>query len=175
MGQQRGVVVALTGKGKGKSSSAFGMVLRAAGWGMRVCVLQFIKSAKRRTGEQMAAERLGVAWHTLGDGFTWKTANPEQDRATARAAWTVCREKLASGDYDLVVWDEIHYACAHGWLTGEEVAQAIRDEKPPATHLILTGRDAPPEIIAVADTVSEIREVKHAFKAGIPAAKGVEF
>ncbi|MEO5330790.1 MAG: cob(I)yrinic acid a,c-diamide adenosyltransferase [Magnetococcus sp. YQC-5] len=175
MNDKRGVVVVLTGEGKGKSSSAFGMVMRAAGWEMRVCVLQFIKSAKRRTGEQMAAERLGVEWHTLGNGFTWNTANPEQDLATARHAWAICREKLASGAYDLVVWDEIHYACAYGWLSGEEVAAAIRTDKPPKTHLILTGRDAPQEVIHAADTVSEIVEIKHAFKAGIRAAKGVEF
>lgn len=174
MHDKRGVVVVLTGEGKGKSSSAFGMVMRAAGWEMRVCVLQFIKSAKRRTGEQMAAARLGVEWHTLGDGFTWNTANPEQDLATARQAWAICREKLASGAYDLVVWDEINYACAHGWLSGEEVVTAIID-KPPNTHLILTGRGAPQQVIDAADTVSEIIEIKHAFKAGIRATKGVEF
>ncbi|MBF0127689.1 MAG: cob(I)yrinic acid a,c-diamide adenosyltransferase [Magnetococcales bacterium] len=170
-----GVVVVLTGEGKGKSSSAFGMVLRAAGWEMRVCVLQFIKSAKRRTGERMAAERLGVEWHALGDGFTWKQPDPERNLAIARQAWNVCLEKLASGRYDLVVWDEIHYAIGYGWLSGAEVAEAIRTVKPPATHLILTGRAAPPEVIAAADTVSEILEIKHAFKAGIRAAKGVEF
>lgn len=175
MAKRRGVVVVLTGEGKGKSSSAFGMVLRAAGWGMRVCVLQFIKSPKRRTGEQLAAARLGVAWQALGGGFTWDSANPAQDRATARHAWTLCQEAVASGAYDLVVWDEIHYAIGFGWLSGAEVADFIRQHKPPALHLILTGRNAPPEVVAVADTVTEMTLVKHAHQAGRPAAKGIEF
>lgn len=175
MAKAPGIVVVLTGEGKGKSSSAFGMVLRAAGWGMKVCVVQFIKSSKRRTGEQMAAERLGVDWYVLGDGFTWDTKDPERDRATARAAWAVCREVVAEGGYDLVVWDEINYAMGHGWLTGAEVAAFIRESKPPALHLILTGRGAPAEVVAVADTVTEMGVVKHAYQAGIPAAKGIEF
>ncbi|MBF0293829.1 MAG: cob(I)yrinic acid a,c-diamide adenosyltransferase [Magnetococcales bacterium] len=172
---RRGLVVVLTGDGKGKSTSAFGMVMRAVGWEQRVCVLQFIKSAKRRTGEQMAALRLNVEWHALGDGFTWKNPDPVANLATARRAWAVCREKLASGAYDMIVWDEIHHAITQGWLTAAEVAEAIRLEKPPATHLILTGRNAPPELIAIADTASEIVSIKHAFAAGIPAAKGIEF
>ncbi|MBF0179362.1 MAG: cob(I)yrinic acid a,c-diamide adenosyltransferase [Magnetococcales bacterium] len=174
-GSRRGLVVVLTGDGKGKSSSAFGMVLRAVGWEMRVCVLQFIKSAKRRTGEQMAAQRLGVEWHALGDGFTWKNPDPATNLATARRAWAICREKLTSGAYDLIVWDEIHHAITQGWLTAAEVVEAIQLEKPPHTHLILTGRNAPPELVASADTVSEINAIKHAFTVGIPAAKGIEF
>ncbi|MBF0142006.1 MAG: cob(I)yrinic acid a,c-diamide adenosyltransferase [Magnetococcales bacterium] len=172
----KGRVLVLTGNGKGKSSSAFGMVLRASGWGYGVCVIQFIKG-KWRTGEERAAVRLGnVEWHAMGDGFTWDTNNPEQDQATSREIWRVCREKMGSGQYRLVVFDEINVAMSYGWLSGDEVARAIREEKPEATHVILTGRGpVPPEVIAVADTVTTMEEVKHAFRSGGRAVKGIEF
>ncbi|MBF0624625.1 MAG: cob(I)yrinic acid a,c-diamide adenosyltransferase [Magnetococcales bacterium] len=173
--KKRGLTLVLTGDGKGKSSSAFGMVLRAAGWNMRICVIQFVKG-KWQTGEERAAARLGtIEWHALGDGFTWNTQNPEQDRATSRTIWSLCQERVRSGNFDMVVWDEINFAVGMGWLTGAEVADFIRQEKPPALHLILTGRNASPELVAVADTVTEMVEVKHAFQAGIKATRGIEF
>lgn len=172
---RHGRVVILTGPGKGKSSSAFGMVMRAAGWGMRVCVIQFIKG-QRRTGEQQAAARFPeIVWHIMGHGFTWDTQDPEGDRAAARAAWGFAREQMTGGGFDLVVLDEILYAIGFGWITPEEVAESIRNEKPDPLHLVLTGRGAPEALVAVADTVTSMEPVKHAFAEGIPAAKGIEF
>jgi cob(I)alamin adenosyltransferase len=169
------VVLVHTGDGKGKSSSAFGVVFRAAGWGMRVCVIQFIKG-RWKTGEQQAARRFdNIEWHALGDGFTWDTQNPEQDRRTSRKIWEFCQQKIRSRHYDLVVLDEINYCCGYGWLSGTEIKDFIRAEKPPWMHLILTGRQAPEEIIALADTVTEMRLIKHAFEAGIKAEQGIEF
>lgn len=172
---KKGRTLVLTGPGKGKSSSAFGMVLRAAGWGMRVCVLQFIKG-KRPTGEQRAMQHFkSVEWHALGDGFTWDTHNPEQDRITSRTSWTFAQEKICSKQFDLVLLDEINYVMHYGWLTGEEVAQFIREEKPPGLHLILTGREAPTVVTDLADTVTEMQEIKHAFQTGMTARRGIEF
>jgi cob(I)alamin adenosyltransferase len=173
--KRQGLTLVHTGEGKGKSSSAFGVVFRAAGWGMRVCVIQFIKGIWK-TGEQQAAARFeNIAWHALGDGFTWDTKNPQQDRKTSREIWAFCQAQIRSDEFDLVVLDEINYCCSYGWLTGSEIAEFIRREKPPWMHLILTGRDAPPEIIAVADTVTEMVLLKHAFDRGIKAQQGIEF
>ncbi|MEO5376802.1 MAG: cob(I)yrinic acid a,c-diamide adenosyltransferase [Magnetococcus sp. DMHC-6] len=178
MSGQQGVsgrVVVLTGEGKGKSSSAFGMVLRAAGWGQRVCVVQFVKG-KWPTGEEKAASQLAtVDWFALGDGFTWNTVNPDQDRATSRRIWSFCQEKIRSGLYEMVVLDEILFVIQQGWLTGEEIAHFILTQKPRPLHLILTGRGIAPEILAVADTVTEMRAVKHAFQEGGKAVRGIEF
>ena len=173
--KRQGLTLVHTGEGKGKSSSGFGVVFRAAGWGMNVLVVQFIKG-KWKTGEQQAAARFeNIEWHALGDGFTWDTQNPEQDRATSREIWTFCQEKIRSHRYDLVMLDEINYCCSYGWISGKEIADFIRREKPPWMHLILTGREAPAEIIEIADTVSEMRKIKHAFDSGINAEQGVEF
>lgn len=173
--KRRGLVLVHTGDGKGKSSSAIGVVFRAAGWGMRVLVVQFIKG-RWKTGEQEAAKRFDtIEWHALGDGFTWDTQNPEQDRNTSRDIWAFCQEKIRSRKYDLVLLDEINYCCGYGWISGAEIADFIRAEKPPWMHLILTGRDAPPEVIEVADTVTEMRKLKHAFDDGIVAEQGIEF
>ncbi len=172
---RRGVTLVLTGEGKGKSSSAFGMAFRAAGWGMKVCVIQFIKG-KWKTGEQQAAEKFdNIEWHALGDGFTWDTKNPEQDIRTSRAIWELCKAKVRSQEFDLLVFDEINYCASYGWIEGAEIAAFIREEKPAWMHLVLTGRGAPPELIEVADTVTEMRPLKHAYDAGIPAQQGVEF
>ena len=173
--KRQGLILVHTGDGKGKSSSAFGMVFRAAAWGMRVCVIQFIKG-RWKTGEQKAAERFDtIEWHALGDGFTWDTDNPEQDRQTTREIWELCKAKVRSKEYDLVVFDEINYCSSYGWLSGEEIATFLREERPAWMHVILTGRDAAPEVIAVAHTVTEMRKIKHAFDVGMPAAQGIEF
>nr|CRH08188.1 Cob(I)yrinic acid a,c-diamide adenosyltransferase [Candidatus Magnetococcus massalia] len=172
---KQGRILVHTGDGKGKSSSAFGMVFRAAGWGLRVCVIQFIKG-KWRTGEERAAQQFEtIEWHALGDGFTWDTNNPEQDIKTTREIWAFCQEKISSGGYDLVVLDEINYCMSYGWLTGPEVAAFIRQHKPHPMHLVMTGRDAPAEIIEVADTVTEMKLAKHGFEVGLEAVRGVEF
>ena len=172
---RHGIVLVHTGEGKGKSSSALGMVFRAAGWGMKVCVIQFIKG-KWQTGEQKAAERFdNIEWHALGDGFTWDTKNPEQDIKTSREIWEFSKQKILSQAYDLVLLDEINYCCGYNWISGEEIASFIKDEKPPWMHLVLTGRNAAVEVIEVANTVTEMTVIKHAYAQGIKAEQGVEF
>lgn len=172
---RQGLVVVNTGEGKGKSSSAFGMVFRAAGWGMRVCVIQFIKG-QWQTGEQKAAKQFeNIEWHALGDGFTWDTKNPEQDIKTSREIWELSKQKIRSGEFDVILLDEINYCCGYQWLTGREVADFIRTEKPDWMHIILTGRNAAAEVIEIAHTVTEMQAVKHAFSQGIKAEQGIEF
>lgn len=172
---RHGITLILTGEGKGKSSSAFGMAFRAAGWDMKVLVVQFIKG-KWKTGEQRSATRFDqIEWHAMGDGFTWDTQNPEQDLKTTREIWAFCQEKIRSEGYDLVVLDEILYCCHYGWLSGDEIADFIRDEKPTWMHLVLTGRGASQVLIDAADTVTEMQPLKHAFDQGIKAEQGVEF
>jgi cob(I)alamin adenosyltransferase len=164
-----------TGEGKGKSSGALGVVFRAAGWGMRVCVVQFIKG-QWQTGEQRAAARFdNIEWHALGDGFTWDTQNPAQDRKTSRDIWSFAQQKILSEDYDLVLLDEINYCCGYGWIDGAEIAAFIRERKPAWMHLILTGRNAAPEVIEIADTVTEMKPIKHAYQKDIKAEQGIEF
>jgi len=173
--KRQGLIVVNTGDGKGKSSSAFGMVFRAAAWGMKVCVIQFIKG-KWKTGEQKAAEQFNnIEWHAPGDGFTWDTKNPEQDIKTSCETWKLCKQKLRSHEFDMLVFDEINYCASYGWISGEEIAQFLREERPGWMHVILTGRDAPKEVVEVAHTVTEMRKVKHAFDQGIKAAQGIEF
>ena len=173
--RRRGLVVVNTGEGKGKSSSALGMVFRAAGWDMKVCVIQYIKG-QWQTGEQKAAERFdNIEWHALGDGFTWNTKNPEQDIKTSREIWELSKQKILSGEFDVVLLDEINYCCGYKWISGQEIADFIRNEKPPWLHLILTGRNAAPEVIEIADTVTEMTMIKHAYQQGIKAEQGIEF
>ncbi len=173
--KRTGITLVHSGDGKGKSSSAFGMVFRAAGSGMKVCVIQFIKG-NWKTGEQEAARRFdNIEWHLLGDGFTWNTQDPEQDKKSCREAWAFSQQKICSEEFDMVILDEINYCCGYGWLTGQEVAEFIQQQKPPWLHLVLTGRNAPQEVIEVADTVTEMKMVKHAFEQGIKAQQGTEF
>ena len=173
--KRQGVVLVHTGEGKGKSSSAFGVAFRAAGWGMKVCVIQFIKG-KWKTGEERAARQFdNIEWHALGDGFTWDTKNPAQDIKTSREIWELCKAKVRSEEFDLVLFDEINYCSGYGWISGEEIANFIRDEKPKWMHIILTGRNAAAEVIEVADTVTEMKMIKHAYQSDIPATQGIEF
>ncbi len=173
--RRKGITVVNTGEGKGKSSSGFGVVFRAAGWGMNVCVIQFIKGAWK-TGEHRASEKFdNIEWHQMGDGFTWDTKNPEQDIATTREIWTFAQEKILSEKFDLVMLDEINYCCGYNWLGGQEVADFITGQKPKWMHLIMTGRNAAPEVIEVANTVTEMQPIKHAYDEGIEAEQGVEF
>jgi cob(I)alamin adenosyltransferase len=173
--RREGITLVHTGSGKGKSSSAFGVAFRAAGWGLKVCVIQYIKG-KWKTGEQSAAQKFdNIEWHAMGDGFTWDTNNPEKDIATSREIWEFSKEKILSEEFDLVLLDEINYCCGFGWISGEEIADFVKNEKPSWLHLVMTGRDAPEEVIEVADTVTEMTKIKHAFDNGIMAAQGVEF
>jgi len=168
------VVIVNTGDGKGKSTAAFGTALRAVARGWKVCVIQFVKSERWKVGEREAATRLGVEWWTLGDGFTWDPSNMERTEAVAREAWRVAREKVESGDYGLVVLDEVTYPMTWGWISTDEVVSTIRS-RPPAVNVIATGRGAPPELIELADTVTEMRNQKHAFDQGIRAIRGIDF
>ncbi|MEY4767540.1 MAG: hypothetical protein RL637_179 [Pseudomonadota bacterium] len=173
--RRHGRVIVLTGEGKGKSSSAFGMVFRAAAWGMKVCVIQYIKG-QWQTGEQKAATHFPhIEWHALGDGFTWDTQNPAQDIQTSRDIWQFSQQKILSQQFDLVVLDEINYCCGYGWISGEEIAQFIQQHKPNWMHLVLTGRNADQALITLADTVTVMNPLKHAFDQGIYAEQGIEF
>ena len=173
----RGLLIVHTGNGKGKTTCALGLMMRAAGQGLRCCMIQFMKSRTDRYGEHLSAEKLGIEVHTMGDGFTWDTKNPEQDRQTARATWNLCAEKLRSGDYDMLVFDELVYVLSYDMLPVAEVLEEIHAarELKPSVHIVVTGRDAPKELIAAADLVTEMTEVKHPFQAGIKAQKGIEF
>lgn len=166
-----------TGNGKGKTTCALGLMMRAAGRGLNCCMIQFMKSRNDRYGEHESAEKLGIEVHTMGDGFTWDTKNPEQDRATSRKTWELCVEKLRSGDYDLLVFDELVYVLSYDLLPTAEVLAEIQSvrKSQPALHIVVTGRDAPAELIAAADLVTEMKEIKHPFNAGIRAQQGIEF
>ncbi len=174
MARASSIVVLNTGHGKGKSSSAFGVMARGWARGWRVGVIQFVKGGQWKTGERKLADHLGIEWHTLGDGFTWESTDLDETVAKGRHAWEVARAKLGSGDYDLLIFDELTYIVAYGWVSAEEVATAIRD-RAPTTNVVLTGRDAAEELIEVADTVTEMRKVKHAYDRGILAKKGIEY
>lgn len=171
---ERGLVLVHTGKGKGKSSAAFGVVVRALGWRQEVGVVQFIKG-KWKSGERLYFERVGgVAWHTMGEGFTWDTQDRERDIAAAEAAFARAREMMESGDFDLVVLDEINIALRYEYLDVKKVIEGL-EARAARTGVILTGRDAKPEICDYADLVSEMGEIKHPFQAGIKAQRGVDF
>ena len=169
---ERGLLLVLTGNGKGKSSSAFGMVARALGHGLRVAVAQFIKG-RSDTGEEAFFRRSGVHWRVLGEGFSWETQDLERDTATARRGWEQVREWLGDDTIDLVVLDELTYPLKYGWLAPDTVLADLR-ARPPMQHVVVTGRGAPPALCDAADTVSELRDVKHAFRAGIKAQRGVD-
>jgi cob(I)alamin adenosyltransferase len=167
------LVLVNTGHGKGKSTAAFGTMIRAVARGWSVCVVQFIKSGKWKVGEEEIARRLGVEWWSIGDGFTWNSKDMDETEALAREAWRVAREKLASGEFKMVLLDEITYPINYGWIDIEEVASAIR-ERPEHVNVIATGREAPAGLIDVADTVTEMTKVKHAFDRGIRAKRGID-
>lgn len=166
-----------TGDGKGKTTAAIGVLVRAAGRGLHCGMIQFMKSKNDRYGEHDSLENLGVEVHTMGDGFTWDTNDPAQDIATSENTWSLCVEKMESGDYDLLVFDEIVYVLDYKFLDIDKVLSQIKAvrEKQPHLHLILTGRNAPPQLVAAADLVTEMKEIKHPFHAGIYAQQGIEF
>lgn len=170
----RGLVLVHTGAGKGKSSSAFGVIVRALGWKQTVGVVQFIKG-KWITGEKRFFQDIGgVTWHTMGEGFTWDTQDRDRDIAAAKAAFGKACTMMASGDFDLVVLDEINIAMRYEYLSVDAVLEGLR-ARSERTGVILTGRDAKPELCEYADLVTEMAEVKHPFKAGIKAQRGVDF
>ena len=168
------VVVVNTGDGKGKSTAAFGVMARGWARGWRVGVVQFMKSGDWKVGEKKLADHLGVDWWTLGDGFTWESTDLDESAAKNIHAWGVAREKLASGEYDLLVLDELTYVINYGWVAASEVAESVA-ARSPKTNVVITGRDAPPELVELADTVTEMRKVKHAYERGVRAMKGIEY
>ncbi len=171
--EDRGVLVVLTGNGKGKSSSAFGMVARALGHGMRVAVVQFIKGANS-TGEEAFFRRFPeVEYHVMGEGFTWETQDRERDIQSATAAWKKAHCYLTDPAFDLVVLDELNIVLKYDYVALADVMDALAS-RPERQHVAVTGRGAPSALIEAADTVTEMQAVKHAFKAGVKAQKGIE-
>jgi cob(I)alamin adenosyltransferase len=172
--KDKGLLLVITGNGKGKSSSGFGMVTRALGHNMRVGVVQFIKGAFS-TGEEAFFRRFpdDVEYHVMGDGFTWDTQNLEQDIASAEKGWEVCKKLIADPDIDVVLFDELNIVLKMNYLDTDTVLADIA-ERAEMKHVIITGRGAPEKVIEAADTVSRIEDVKHAFRAGIQAQKGIE-
>ncbi len=173
----KGLLMVNTGDGKGKTTAALGVLVRAVGRGMKCCLIQFMKSKNDRYGEHESLEQLGVEVHTMGDGFTWDTKDMAQDIRTSEETWALCVEKMRSGDYDLLVFDEIVYVLDYRFLDIKRVLDEVRQirESQPHLHIIMTGRNAPPELIEAADLVTEMKEIKHPFHAGIFAQQGIEF
>jgi cob(I)alamin adenosyltransferase len=173
---EKGLLIVHTGAGKGKSTAAFGMVLRALGHGMRVGVVQFVKGSWA-TGERAFLERFPdhlVTFRAMGEGFTWEVQDRERDIAAARAAWEAAKAMIAEPSYRLVLLDELNIVLRYGYLPLEEVLEALT-AKPRDLHLVVTGRNAPPELVAAADLVTEMTLVKHPFRSGVRAQKGIEF
>ena len=172
-GERRGLVIVNTGDGKGKSTAAFGLAIRAHGRGKPVKVFQFMKVPTARFGEHRLFEQIGLPIEGLGDGFSWKSKDLDHSAQLAREGWAKARAAILSGDWFLVVLDEITYPLIYGWLPLDEVLQTLR-ERPREVHVVLTGRRCPQEIIDLADTVTEMKLVKHAFQTGVPAQRGIE-
>lgn len=172
--EERGIIVLLTGNGKGKSSSAFGMAARALGHGQRVAVVQFLKGAMSTGEELFFSQQKNITWHAMGDGFTWETQNREQDTASAQKAFNQVQTFLQDDAIDLVILDEITYMYKFGYLELEPLLQAL-NSRPMEQSVVITGRGAKSELIEIADTVSILEDNKHAFRAGVAARKGVEF
>lgn len=173
----KGLLMVNTGDGKGKTTCALGLMMRAVGRGMNCCMVQFMKSKNDRYGEHESAEILGIEIHTMGDGFTWDTNDKAQDIRTSEETWELCKQKMRSEEYDLLVFDELVYVLDYKFLDLQSVLAEIRAvrEKQPHLHIVLTGRNAPAELIEMADLVTEMKEVKHPFHAGIFAQQGIEF
>jgi cob(I)alamin adenosyltransferase len=172
-GERRGLILVNTGDGKGKSTSAFGLALRAHGRGKAVKIYQFMKVPTARFGEHRMFEQIGIPIEGLGDGFSWKSQDLEHSAQLARDGWERARATILAGEHFLVVLDEITYPLIYGWLPLDGVLQTLR-ERPSHVHVMLTGRRCPPEIIEIADTVTDMAKVKHAFNAGVPAQRGIE-
>lgn len=172
--RQASLVLVNTGHGKGKSTAAFGVVMRAVARDWRVSVVQFMKSGRWKVGEEAVGRRLGVDWAATGDGFSWLSDDLERSRALAGAAWAHAAETIAAGEHQLVVLDEITYPMNWGWISSDDVAAAIRD-RPEHVNVIATGRNAPEPLLDVADTVTEMRKVRHAFDTGVRAKRGIDF
>jgi cob(I)alamin adenosyltransferase len=167
-------VLVHTGDGKGKTSAAMGIVMRALARGWRVSVVQFVKDGRWKTGEEMSARELGADWWSIGGGFTWDSTDMDRTEAIAREAWAAARNLILAGEHELVVLDEITYPMNWGWIDAQDVTETIRS-RPSQVSVVATGRDAPDALCAVADTVTEMASVKHAFDEGVGAMRGIEY
>ena len=172
--KSKGLLLILTGNGKGKSSSAFGMAARALGHGMRVGVAQFIKGRSDTGEEAFFRQQKNIIWHVLGEGFTWDTQDLARDRETARQGWAVVQTMLRDPSIDLLILDELTYPLKFGWLEISEVLTDLQN-RPAMQHVVITGRAAPDALCDAADTVTEMHDVKHAFQAGIQAQTGIDY
>lgn len=172
---RQGLLIVNTGDGKGKTTAALGMLLRAWGRGFRVCVVQFLKAETGQWGEIKAARKLGIEWNATGDGFTWTSKDMDETVARALHGWDLAQRKIASGEYDLIVLDEFTYALHYGWLDTQAVIDWLRANRPPELHVVITGRSAPQALIDYADLVTEMRVVKHPYDQGVTAQAGIEF
>ena len=172
--KQQGIIIVLTGNGKGKSSSAFGMLARSLGYGYKCSVIQFIKGAWECGEEIFFAEHPKVDYHALGAGFTWETQNREADQLAASKAWEMAKERLMNPDFNLVILDELTYMFTQGLLDLDSVIETLQ-QRPAHQNVVITGRGAPEALQEVAHTVSEIKDVKHAFRQGIMAQRGIEY
>ena len=168
------LVLVMTGDGKGKTTAALGVSMRAWGRGWNVLWLQFIKKKDSKYGETLAATRMGIPMEALGDGFTWLSEDLEHDKNLAKAAWSKAAAIIQSGEYDLVVLDEVTYPINYGWLSVDSVIEVI-ENRPKDVDIILTGRDASAELIEIADTVTEMNEIKHAYQSGVKAQPGIDY
>lgn len=173
MGEGTGLVIVNTGNGKGKSTAALGLAMRALGNGMKVVMVQFIKGAWK-VGEYESARKLGFEIRPMGEGFTWVTKDRERDIRVAQEAWEWAKERIKSGQHDMVILDEINYALDYGYVDLADVLETLRT-RPKELHVVLTGRKAKPEIIELADLATEMVEIKHPYKKGIKAQRGIEF
>ncbi len=179
MGRQtarKGLVIVNTGDGKGKTTAALGIVLRAWGRGMKVCVIQFMKNDGAYFGEHRAARKMDIEFMSSGDGFSWLSKDLDESAARAQHGWELAKAKIASGEYDVIVLDEMTYPLSFGWLDWTEVRAWLDAHKPKMLHLVITGRDALPELVEYADLVTEMRVVKHPYEQqGIKAQPGIEY
>ncbi len=172
---KQGLVIVNTGYGKGKTTAALGILLRAWGREMRVGGIQFFKHNTANFGEIKATKRMGIELTPMGDGFTWTSRDMDETQAKALHGWEVAKQKITSGLYDIFLMDEFTYVMHFGWLDSQQVVAWLRENKPPALHLIITGRDAPDTLIDYADLVTEMKLIKHPYDQGIKAQPGIEF
>ena len=171
---RRGLIIVNTGNGKGKTTAALGLMMRAHGRGLRTRMFQFLKHDTAKFGEHRTLDVLGLPYEGLGDGWTWRSKDLENSAELAAYGWTLARAAIESGEYDLIVLDEFTYPLKYGWVPWAEVEGVLR-ARDPALHVVITGRGALPELVELADTVSEITPVKHAYQAGIGGQQGIEY
>ena len=170
----KGLVIVNTGTGKGKTTAAMGVMLRAWGRDMKVIMLQFIKHTTANFGEQRAAKKMGIEVRAMGDGFTWRSRDLDHTAELAREHWENCKEVIAEGGYDVVILDEFTYALHYGWVPVDDALESLRN-RPEMMHVIITGRNAPQQLVEFADLVTEMTLVKHPYHDGIKAQPGIEF